>query len=327
MADVIPHRPDGRRFREADRGQMLVVAGLVMAVSLVALVVLLNATIYSENLATRGVEGADREAADVRATAVGGVGELIDATNRAGPAPNETVVKGVEALDQRMARSYAERGGVVHLTTNESRITRGKYVTTDGNATKLANATNATTYTFAGGVDRTRRFTLEIELESLANTTRSNATDEAFHVAFNGSDLSESQEVYVYRNTTTDRVIVANATGGGDPTVRCEIDPGTDGEVTVDLTDERLDDTPCFGVWPSALFAPSATYTIDFGNADAAEGTATATVRPRPTGTDVDADHAGVSPAVYDATIDLRYRTANFRFETTVRVAPGEPRA
>ncbi|WP_281193680.1 hypothetical protein [Halorubrum sp. F4] len=328
MADVIPHQPDGRRFRETDRGQMLVVAGLVMAVSLVVLVVLLNATIYGENLATRGVEGADREAADVRATAVGGVGELIDATNRAKPgdhaAATGTVVDGVADLDRRMARSYADRGGTVHLATNDSRLTRGKYVTTDGNATSLANATNATEYTFAGGVDRTREFTLDFD--SVNNTTAANATDEAFHVAFNGSALSESQEVYVYRNGN-DEVVVANGSDGATPTERCSVavDPGD--EVRLDLTGERLNDTPCLGVWPSALLAPSNPYAIDFGNADAADGTATATVRPRPTGADPDADHAGVSPAVYDATVDLRYRTADFRFETTVRVAPGEPYA
>lgn len=330
MADVIPYGSDGRRFREADRGQMLVVAGLVMAVSLVALVVLLNATIYGENLATRGVEGADNEAADVRGTAVGGVGELIDATNRAKPADhsaaNGAVVDGVDDLDRRMARSYADRGGTVHLATDESRLTRGKYVTTDGNATSLANATNATEYTFAGGVDRTRGFTLDLDADDLTETTESNASDEAFHVEFNGSALSESREVYVYGNGSGG-VVVANGSDGATPTVRCSVavDPGD--EVRLDLTGERLNDTPCFGVWPSALLAPSDPYTVRFSNADDANGTATATVRPQPTGAEPDADHAGVSPAVYDATIDLRYRTADLRFETTVRIAPGEPRA
>jgi len=60
MADVSIGPPDGDRLfggedtSNADRAQLLLVAGLVMAVSLVTLVVLLNATIYSENVATRG---------------------------------------------------------------------------------------------------------------------------------------------------------------------------------------------------------------------------------------------------------------------------------
>lgn len=336
MADVIPRGPDGG-FRDADRGQLLIVAGLVMAVSLVALVVLLNATIYGENLATRGVEGADREAADVRATAVGGVGELIDATNRAEPrnhtVANDTVVAGVADLDRRMARSDADRGGTVHLATDGSQLTRGTYVTTDGNATSLSNDTNATAYTFAGGINRTRGFTLELEADELANTTASNASDDAFHVGFDGSALPNGREVYVYRNGSGD-VVVATGSDGGTPTVRCSVavDPGD--AVRLDLTgerfglaDERLEGNRCVGVWPTELVTPADSYAIRLANADAADGTATATVRPRPTGADPDADHDGTSPAVYDATVDLRYRTADLRFETTVRVAPGEPRA
>ncbi|WP_231741260.1 hypothetical protein [Halorubrum sp. CBA1125] len=81
-----PRGPGGSadEFRGADRGQLMLVAALVVAVSLLTLVVLLNATIYSEAVATRGVEAADGEALEVRAAAVEGTGTLIDATNREG---------------------------------------------------------------------------------------------------------------------------------------------------------------------------------------------------------------------------------------------------
>lgn len=330
MADVSIGPPDGERFHGADRGQLLVVAGLVMAVSLVALVVLLNATIYSENVATRGVEATDGEALEVRATAVGGVGELVDATNRDEPGSfggaNDTVAAGVADLDDRMARRYARRGGVTHLDVGDPPTTEGRYLATTGNGTSLANATNATTYAFADGIDRTRGFRLELDPDALAETTAGNAPDESFHVVLNGSDLSESREVYVYRNATVDEVTVATGTNGSDPTVRCAVDAGTDGPVALDLTGERLGDGPCFGVWPSALDTPSDAYSVEFANADAADGEATATVRPG-SGSGFAADHDDDWPAVYDVTIDLRYRTADLRFETTVRVAPGEPHA
>ncbi|GAA0509968.1 hypothetical protein SAMN04488066_10899 [Halorubrum aquaticum] len=328
MADVSIDAPDGDRLREADRGQLLVVTGLVMAVSLVALVVLLNATIYSENVATRGIEADDGEAAAFRASAVEGVGELVDATNRAGPPPNatvnDTVLTGVEDLDRRIARSYAERGGVTRIETDASGLTRGTYLDTDGNATSLANATNATAYGFSGEIERTRGFVLDLDADALATTTAGNATSEAFHVAFDGSALSESSEVYVYRNGGGE-VVVANGTGGTAPTPRCSVavDPGD--RVSLDLTAERLEETACVGVWPTELIAPTDSYAVDFGNADAADGTAIATVRPA--GTGAAPDHADVSPAVYDATVELRYRTTELRFGTTVRVAPGEPRA
>ncbi len=330
MADVSIGPPDGKRLREADRGQLLVVAGLVMAVSLVALVVLLNATIYSENVATRGVEATDGEAIEVRATAVEGVGELVDATNHGGPdsfgAANDTVTDGIADFDDRMARRYAKRGGVVHLSIGDPPPTEGRYLATTGNDTSLANATNATAYTFAGGVDRTRGFALELDPDALAETTAENAPAESFHVVLNGSDLPESREVYVYRNATADEVTVATGTNGSDPTVQCSVDAGTGGAVTLDLTGDRLGGGPCFGVWPSALNTPSDAYTMEFEHANAADGEATATVRPGSGGGFV-ADHGDDRPAVYAVTVDLRYRTADLLFETTVRVAPGEPRA
>ncbi|OYR57968.1 DUF7261 family protein [Halorubrum halodurans] len=330
MADVNPDRTRERRLRDADRGQLLVVAGLVMAVALVALVVLLNATIYAETLATRGVEDADREAADVRAAAVGGVGELLEATNRAGPsshaAANDTVLEGVADLDRRIARSYADRGGAVRLDADAAGLRRGKHLATDGNATSLANATGATTYAFVDGIDRTRAFSLSLAVDDLATTTAANATGEAFHVAFDGAALAGSREVYVYRNGSGG-VVVANGTNGAAPTALCSVAAAPGENVTLDLTGERFGSAACPGVWPADLVVPTDRYGIGFANADAADGTVTATVRPRPAGTDPATDHAGVSPAVYDAAVELRYRTADLRFRTTVRVAPGEPRA
>ncbi|MFC7080626.1 DUF7261 family protein [Halorussus caseinilyticus] len=60
MADVRfdPRPPAGDRGRSGDggrdRGQLILVTGLAIAVMLVALVLLLNTVIYTQNLATRG---------------------------------------------------------------------------------------------------------------------------------------------------------------------------------------------------------------------------------------------------------------------------------
>ncbi|ELZ36156.1 hypothetical protein C471_15142 [Halorubrum saccharovorum DSM 1137] len=330
MADVSLGPPDrdrlfgGEDASEADRGQLLLVAGLVMAVSLVTLVVLLNATIYSENVATRGVASADGEALEVRATAVDGTGELIDATNRAGPGGHgnatETVRDGVTDLDAEMSRSYAERGGVTHLellgVQNGTRITGA----ITGNATGDPNAS-----TLARDVDRTRGFVLDVDPGNLTDANATSAVDDAFHVDLDNS-TGGSRQVYVY-NGSDGNVTVAVGENGSVPAARCAVPPDGRGRVAVDLTGERLGDRPCPGIWPTTLVAPDDAYDIALMNASAAGGEVTATARPV-SGDTVTADPGfGATPAVYGASIELRYRTAELRFETAVRVAPGEPDA
>ena len=324
MADVSVDLPDreglfGDGARGSDRGQLLLVAGLVMAVSLVVLVVLLNSTIYSENVATRGIESADGEAMEVRSTAVGGTGELLDSTNRAGPSGHgdaeATVRAGVADLDEALARSYAERGGVARVelvgTENGSRI-----------AAALA-AADPNASTLAGDVDRTRGFVFAADPTGLTDTDAANADTDAFHVDLNAS-TGGSRQVYVY-NGADGNVTVAVGEDGGEPTVRCSVPP--DDRVVVDFTAERLGDRPCPGIWPPSLVAPSDAYTVALINASEAAGEVTVTARPR-SGETVATDlTAAREPATYEATINLWYRTADLRFETAVRVAPGEPDA
>lgn len=313
------------RARGADRAQLLLVAGLVMAVSLVTLVVLLNATIYSENVATRGVESADGEALEVRATAVDGTGELIDATNRAGPENHseatERVESGVEDLDAELSRSYAERGGVtsVELSSvrNGSRITG----TIAGNGSVDPNAA-----TLATDVNRTRGFALDVDPDSLNETDPAGAVTDAFHVDLNNS-TGGSHQLYMYTDETDGNVTVAVGENGSVPTARCAVPPDGRDRVTVDLTGQRLGDRPCPGIWPTALAPPDDVYNVTLTNADAADGEVTATVRPVSDDAATNNPDLTATPAAYEATIDLRYRTAELRFETAVRVAPGEPDA
>ena len=302
MAAVIPGPSDGeddgprdaRRFHDADRGQLLLVSGLVVAVSLVALVVLLNASIYSENVATRGIEAADGEALEVRAAAVEETGKLIDGTNRQPPADStvgSAVEEGIVDLDDHLARAYADRGGVTRVTTDPSAMENGSYVTGD----LTANAT------LAGGVDRTRGFAFDLNASALEDTTRSRATDESFHVAFSNATgaTGETREVYAYESEADGNVTLAVGANDGDPTVVCEAPIDGRDRIEIGLTGERLWDEPCPGIWSESAGSLDGSYDIDLANASAANGTVTATVRPPLD--DIDTD-LNASAAVYAAT-------------------------
>ncbi|OYR38836.1 hypothetical protein DJ82_10335 [Halorubrum sp. Ib24] len=310
-----------RRFRDADRGQLLLISGLVVAVSLVALVVLLNASIYSENVATRGIEAADGEALEVRAAAVEETGALIDGTNRNRPSDHDAaataVEDGIADLDAYLARAYADRGGVTHVSGNRTTMENGSYVTGD----LTANGTGDANATLAADVDRTRGFVVAVDPATLASTDAAGAPTDAFYVEFDDG-VNETREVYVY-NATDDNVTVAVGENGSDLTVVCSA-PAAD-RVAVDLTGGTLGDERCPGLWTTSAGALGAPYDVTLERTDEANGTATATALPA-SGKSVSSDH-NATPAVYEARIELRYRTADLRFETTVRVAPGEPDA
>ena len=73
MADLSRPATDGRR----DRAQLMLVTALALAVVLVVLVLLVNTAIYTENLATRGVDVGADDALEHRAAVVDGVGGVV----------------------------------------------------------------------------------------------------------------------------------------------------------------------------------------------------------------------------------------------------------
>ena len=302
-----PNRGDRNRdcLRDADRGQLLLVAGLVMAVSLVALVVLLNASIYSENLATRGVEAADGEPLEIRAVAVDGTGTLIDATNRDRPGSyneaRDAVEAGIGDLDGRLARTAAERGGMAGVSLTGDGARQGRYV-----AGSLDDSSNVST------VERTRAFTV-------AADPLPTDEDNPLTVVFNRTGSNTTHEAYAYE-PSSGTVVVETGTNGTNVTEACRIDGIEDSRVTVDITGESVDGEPCPGIWPTELSDEPDAYDIEFVNTDGVDAEMTATVLSDGSVTSLES-----TPAVYDATLRFRYRTADVRFETTVRVAPGEP--
>ena len=294
----------GERFRDADRGQLLLISGLVVAVSLVALVVLLNASIYGENVATRGVEAADGEALEVRAAVVEETGARLDAANRDGPTSEADIEAAVDAIDRNLTARYASRGGIAAV--DPLGTTSGQYLTGPVNDSTTIDE-----------VDRIRAF-------SVANGSDLPSTEAAaFTVVLNDTAADTTHEVYLYESDGD--VVVARGENGSTPTERCRY-PASGAPVALDLTGDRLDGEPCPGVWPEALSDESdGPFDVEFENADGVGAEATATV-----GTDAnpESDTAlTVRDAVYAATIEFRYRTADLRFETPIRVAPGEPDA
>lgn len=325
MADVSDYWKSGDDSRDRDRGQLILVTGLAVAVTLVALVLLLNTVIYTQNLATRGPGVEDGEAISFQQEAIEGVGSVVDAENREeyderGKA-DDNVTGGVSRVDTLLSRYYAEGATVADVEEESLSLTEG-FIFRQTNASR--------NFTSAGGgssdwkltedVGNARRVRLTVSGENLSDTQSG-----SFNVRL-ADDDGDEWRVYLY-NDTDDDIAVAVQNESGSVEVACT---ASGPEATIDLTRGTINGSACPKlVWATGLDAP---YDVTFRNAKEAIGTYELTV-DAPESAIQKGNFAGPgeseSPrwayAVYAVEADLHFETPNVAFHTTVRVAPGEP--
>ena len=315
MADVSPDSDS-----PTDRGQLLLVTALALAVLLVTVALLLNTAIFTENVATRETTADGRAAIELRGEAVTAVDDLIETENRVGGGDPGDVESAVDAMGPLVDRERARHGTIGNLSRNGS--------ATPGRLLRWTNPDTARPFDDPGAgwrlVDslaESRAFTVELtDVRSLTDPSGTVIENQAFGVRF-VNDTAGNRTLYLYEDGG--RLIVERATETTPPSQQCAIDAGS-GTMTVDLSGDRLSTTEttvdCYrGLWPDD--SPDA---IEFRNGDAADGTFSLTVDD---GAVPIADpDVRDDPAVYAVTVDISYTSQDLAFETTVRVAPGEPR-
>jgi len=333
MADVtmqyitnMQERLDGRRARpdgtnrapasRTERAQLLLITALALAVILVTVALLLNAAIFTENVATRDTTADGPEATELRGELVQGIGELIETENREGDGSTTNVESDIENMTKMVDRERAREGTIG--TVSHSETTSGQLLGWEDEPTEFNAIENDT---LVDDPSNARAFVLELEnITSLNDPNSTEIEDEAFGVRF--MTAGENVTQYIYEDSGT--VVIANATDGQDPQEWCSvIESGT---TTVDLTGSELrtdDETrECFrGLWPSADLT-----SIDFINGADTVGNFTLTVDNSADANPDDDPSVKTSDAVYSTTVEISYQTTDLTFETTARVAPGEPR-
>ncbi|WP_253737912.1 DUF7261 family protein [Halohasta salina] len=286
-----------------DRGQLLLITALALAVILLTVALLLNAAVYTENVATRETAADSRDAIAFRGQAVDGVADLIRTENRGGGDP-AAVADGINATGPLVDRQQARAGVIANVSFNG---------TTDGRRLTADSLDTGNDWAVVEGVDEARNVTLT------AGSLPTDPTDveaDALGVRFVTAGGNETR--YVYEEGGAVVVDAANETHS--PSRQCSI-PESD-PTTVDFTGDQLSagsaTVDCYrGLWPEATVED-----VRIVNGGTADGTFAATVR----GYDSVDAAVDTEAVVFAATIDLVYRTPEVDFETTVRVAPGEPR-
>lgn len=309
-----------------DRGQLILVTGLLVAVAMVAMVLLLNTAIYTENLASRGADQSGREAIEYRATVVDGVGELIDRENdQEHPdwnSVNGSVTGGIDTLDNFTARNYALGGTIVQIEVSPGNPHEGRLIRQNTTGTFESSAAGAD-WTLASDVEDTRRFAMSIERNNLSDTNETLASSSgAYQVRV--SDGGSEWNAYVYRNLSTPTDVTVATGDGASVTEHCTVDAS---EVTINLSDASVGGDRCSGLrWAEGVTAP---YSVEFVNGDNVTGTYNLTVNSTSMGTLNNGTTNPTSPyyvpAVYSATLTLHYESPTLTYRTDVRVAPGEP--
>lgn len=303
--------------RGGDRGQLVLVGGIVVALALVALVLLLNTVLFAENVATRGIDPGIDRADDHAAFAEDAAGAVL-AGEHAPAARHQTwdevrtAVVGDVARVSGASRNRSLRrfGGYSNLSV-ASGPTRGT-VLVQNESRRFNDTSNDTAFTLAdtGGV---RGFRMTVN----ATHTISSSSG-AFTVWVNGSG-GGTWNASVYEDSNT--VTVETSTG-----TTCT---GRASNATINWTAGTLADC-------SFAFADGVSdgpYNVSFRNGDQAYGTYRLVVRNESTddvSTENFHDPASTGsprryPGVYSLVVRATYEEGATNYSTAVRVAPDEP--
>ncbi|MBX0303654.1 DUF7261 family protein [Haloarcula salinisoli] len=330
-----------------DRGQILLIAAFALAVIFVAMALIVNSAIFTENLATRGETAGSEGALSMRADVTENVGEGIEAANRNNNSSQSDLTGAVEAsvrqLSQQTGRQSARSGRVVNVAYQSGSQKEGARIYR-ANDSSFTNAAGDERYQLVGNVSRvddangTRAFVIE------ASTITADASD-PFEIRVQDSAASGDENSWRARiwDAGGDTVHVRTLKNDSGTTVveDCEVtrdSPGTG--ITIDVTGGTIDGEECdalrtapsgenfhFGAGTGVTPGTDDSYDISFDKADGITGTFSLVVYD---GGDLEllpdaSDGPKSSTALYDVTVEYTYLTTDLRYETDVRVAPGEP--
>ncbi|MFB6121500.1 MAG: hypothetical protein ABEJ68_10335 [Halobacteriaceae archaeon] len=303
-----------------DRGQMILVGGLAVAVSIVVLVVLLNSVIYTQNVATRSGNAAEAGAFEYRAVVTESVADLLDAendrnyTDRAALTAN--VSAGIDEIDRLVSQQLA--AALVHADLAAT-IHEGTRIVQDNSSRDLTDAAGAVNWTVTSNVTGVRSFVLTPSNITGDLQTADPSNDSTRIVVAGGG---AEWRLHLYQNGSGSYLAVTDETGAIETESACG---GISTGEEIDLIAGTANGTACSGLDFANGTAPPWTISVTYGNHTA--GTYNLTVNSTDIGNLAlpgSGDSPRWAPMAYSATLNLTYRTPDLLYETRVRVIPGE---
>ena len=298
--------------RPRDRGQLILVAGLTVAVILVMLVLLLNTVIYTENLATRGIGSGGGDALEYRATVVGSVEELIERENEhydEGHSPSEGVTGGIDVIDASLSQQHLNRGTIAEVGYEGGYIDEGTLIIWQTNSDTFVS-NEKSEWTLANSVNEVSNLEITVDHVDMA------ATDPFSIVIDDWIMQIEKREDPENAENTEVVVTIENAEQGPEVLIENE------GPLVIDLVTGTVNGQD---ISTKPTFTESG---IEFRNGDAAAGTLELRSDGIP-GEVTKHGEEGEEP-YYTSLVDsvdlmIHYETSQVRFVTEETVRAEEP--
>lgn len=308
-----------------DRAQMLLIGGLAIAVAFVALALVLNSSVYVENIANRenaivGGEGPQVYQSEVRR----GVGRAIVAGNANASSFSDRqneVERGVGTLGDALRVYHAERGRAVDVSVESHDEGTRVFRTTDGDFTSPGGGSPNWDLTGVDQASRFRYFSLNVSRTGLKDIVLPTVSkSDVFRIEID--DGVTVRKIFIYRNSLTGETIVESTDPSG---VTCvDDDPRTD----INVTAATVDGEHCEAL--DFFESVDRPYDVRYRNA----GTGNVSGRydftaeePSPSPNYGADSNITTQEVVYDTTVEVVYYSPDARYVADLRVAPGEPRA
>ena len=309
-----------------DRGQILLIAAFTLAVAFVALALVVNSAIFTENLASRGEVAGSSEAIAYQHQVERSVGAAIGYVN----VHNESDLAGslrdsISDLGTAGGTQQARSGTLVNVSyVNHATGTRLADNASGGST--FENESGDARWQLARNVDATRAFVITTEPGDIPSS------GSPFRVEANES-VGNVWELEVWESGS--EVVAHVNTASGDDH-ECRVDVSGVGEFQIDVTGGVVAGERCHALTRAGSGGTpmwlanglSASYELWFENGDGIRGNYSMVIQ----GT-INATHVAAgpnvgdpfhTPAVYDATVDYVYVTPNVRYEAEIEVVPGE---
>ena len=307
-----------------ERGQLLLVAALGLAVLLVVLALILSTSMHTGTTATGASDSLheEREATGYQESAHRGVSGIIERVNENDTSSyeglEENASNAIDDWNDVTARQYAGDGRATNVSLVS--VTNGTYVVQDAESRDFTNRSGTTDWTVAESVSSVRGFRMTVTEDRLYEPGNGACTDpdDCFTVEVENGSAVWRALVYSPGNSSTVYLRVETPSGDSD---ECT---ASNGSARIDFTKGTVDDQDCevlsFGE------GVSAPYNVTYRSADEITGRYELTVdRELSSSPHFDADGSpSIEPAIYAANVSVTYRSPALTYETEIRVVPGE---
>ena len=323
MADLIP-RPSGRG---GERGQLLLIAAFIVAVSFVALALVVNSAIFTENLATRDDVAGSKDALEHRHEVEQSVEEAVVTINQNNSIDSSEIEDNVEAMGNQGGLQQASQGRV--LSVEHISNTDGIKIAQD-NPDDFTNVSDYDkTWTVVEGVTSTRNMRINMtEGPSALDSTS------PFQITVQGS---EEWSLTIEPGTVNDVKIVVEygPTGFTTQSETCTSD--FEDYLIIDITEGTIGGEPCHALtrktdgtpmWFANNIFPG--YEVQFENPTNIEGKYSFIVNDgslydtSELGTDSGDTPYREEDSLYGVRVLYGYYTADVGYQSEIRIAPGE---